>query len=161
MTDSLRGRGARRPAEGTSRTGADTQRRRERGSAAVWVLLLVMVLTAATVIATGLADVSVTRHRAAAAADLAALAAARSPDPARPSGGPSGCAAAEQVAAGHDARLLACSIDGAGVVDVVAGVDLSPWVRHLAGRGTAGGGPIRASARASPGPLAGWPGTTG
>jgi hypothetical protein len=136
--------------------------REDRGSAAVWLIALAMVLWSSTtaVVLVGVAIAA--RHRAATAADLAALAAATvetraafGGDPATSSGGtagapttPSGdqsvraCAAAEAIAVANDATVVACRLVGS-VVEVTAVVRV-PGVAHLAL------GSVSAKARAGP-----------
>ncbi len=78
--------------------------RGELGSGSIWVLiaaLMVMALGLMVVLTLGLAAA---RARAATAADLAALAAAGSPQAASP------CALAAHVAAAHDAALQRCLV---------------------------------------------------
>ena len=79
----------------------------------------------------------VARHRAASAADLAALAAA---DRAR-EGSAVACRAAQAIAVAHDARLTRCDLDGE-IADVTAAVPLPTGLRGL--------GPATARARAGP-----------
>lgn len=90
----------------------------ERGSATVWSLGIVAVLLA--LFAAGLLQVQavVLRHRAGAAADLAALAAA---DHAL-EGRAHACDLAREVATAQAARLATCSVTGE-IADVVAEVD--------------------------------------
>jgi secretion/DNA translocation related TadE-like protein len=106
----------------------------ERGAGTVLMLAVCFaaVLMAGAVSLLGQALVS--RHRAQAAADLAALAAA---DPVR-----GGCASAARVAAGNGAGLRSCRVT-AGVADVVVSAGPAP------------AGPFvgRATSRARAGPL--------
>jgi secretion/DNA translocation related TadE-like protein len=88
-----------------------------------------------------LASAVVTRHRAQAAADLAALAAADVALGRRP-GDP--CALATAVAAANGGRLVSCTVEGGG--DAVVGVEVRP-PGAAAQLGTA-----RVSARAGPAP---------
>jgi secretion/DNA translocation related TadE-like protein len=115
----------------------------DRGSVTVWLAsACALVLLAATTGALrGLAVLG--RHRAEAAADLAALAAAGQLGTA--SGDPSPCSLARTVAAGNRAAVLACrvapSADGrSGVVDVVVAASI--------GLPVLGRVDVRASARA-------------
>jgi secretion/DNA translocation related TadE-like protein len=89
----------------------------DQGSATVWSLGIVAVLLA--LFATGLLLVQavVLRHRAGAAADLAALAAA---DHAL-DGPERACALAAEVATAQGVRLTACAVTGE-IADVVADV---------------------------------------
>lgn len=111
----------------------------DAGSGTVLVVGLVAVVASLAVALALLAQATVARHRAEAAADLAALAAAdvllgRAPGDA--------CGRAERVAALNGARLVACrpAGDGSVVVDAV----VTPG-------GAAGAlGAARATARAGP-----------
>lgn len=97
-----------------------TPRGSERGSATLVVLALSVALAAAGGLAATLGAVAVARHRAAAAADLAALAAAD-----RALEGPAAaCAAAERATRGVGAELTTCTLsgDGGDIADVVASV---------------------------------------
>jgi secretion/DNA translocation related TadE-like protein len=105
----------------------------EHGSATVWALFtgLVFLLVAATLAAGG--AVTVARHRAQAAADLAALGAAlRAWD-----GEPIACARAAELSARNGASLAACRLDGLDAI-VTVEVRTPQW------------GTARASARAGP-----------
>lgn len=90
----------------------------ERGSATVWVVALSGVLAAIGVAAVLVGVAVIGRHRAAAAADLAALAAAER----AVRGDPAACAVAEQVAGANGARLAACTVGGGAVVEVAVAV---------------------------------------
>jgi secretion/DNA translocation related TadE-like protein len=96
---------------------------------------VLMVLGAALTVVTAM----VVAHRAAqSAADLAALAGARSV-----ASGADGCAAARRVAAFNDARLTACAVSGR-VVDVAVAVHGPHWLGQeadLAARSRAGPAP--------------------
>jgi secretion/DNA translocation related TadE-like protein len=111
-------------------------RRRDDGSATVWVLVtgLVFVLVAVAVALVGSATVA--RHRARSAADLAALGAAlRAWDGEEPA-----CAWAAELSARNGARLIACRLEG---LDAVVTVEVVP-------AGVPGLGAAVASARAGP-----------
>lgn len=112
----------------------------QRGSATVLVLALCMVVTAAGAGSLALVHVVSARHRAGAAADLAALGAATR----GAAGGHSAaaCATAAQIAASAGARLVRCE-RREGDVLVVAEVDVRGWLPGL--------GPARVPARAGPG----------
>lgn len=101
--------------------------RDERGAATVLVAgavaALVVVLAGALVVAGVVRDV----HRARAAADLSALAAAVP----LPSGGVVDCDAAAQVATANGAALAGCAVDGQGAAVVRAAVPLGGAVRRL------------------------------
>ncbi|WNV76219.1 Rv3654c family TadE-like protein [Geodermatophilus sp. DSM 44513] len=90
----------------------------ERGSATVWVVALSGVLAAIGVAAVLVGTAVVGRHRAAAAADLAALAAAER----AVRGDPGACTTAGEVAAANGARLTACTLGGGAVVEVAVEV---------------------------------------
>jgi secretion/DNA translocation related TadE-like protein len=113
--------------------------RRERGSATVWTVAVMAVLfmLAVTVMLAGTARVA--RHRAQAAADLGALAAARLAftEPGR------GCAEAASLAAANGARLLRCSTGADGIVDVQVSVGFSlPVVGDREAAAKARAGPV-------------------
>jgi secretion/DNA translocation related TadE-like protein len=108
----------------------------DEGSATVWVVLagLVLVIIGTAFALVGAATVA--RHRAQAAADLAALGAALLAW----DGEATVCARAAELSAANGARLVACRLDG---LDVIVTVEVAPEV--LAGVGAA-----QASARAGP-----------
>ncbi|WP_329316104.1 Rv3654c family TadE-like protein [Streptomyces sp. NBC_01262] len=85
-----------------------TTARRDRGSATVWGVLLTTLLCAAAAAFLTLGHALASRHRAGAAADLAALAAA---DHAL-DGQAAACALAARVAAAQGARLVRCAVVG-------------------------------------------------
>ena len=111
----------------------------DRGSATIWVLALsgVLAVLAAAVVLVGVAAVA--RHRAATAADLAALAAAGR----AVLGQPGGCELAAEVARANAARLVSCAVDGSAVAEVR--VDVPVQLGRL--------GLHAASARARAGPV--------
>ncbi|MCU1692991.1 MAG: hypothetical protein JWM64_2082 [Frankiales bacterium] len=110
----------------------------DRGSGTVLALALCMVLAGFAAVLVGVGLLVVTRHRADAAADLAALAAAsRSAD-----GSARACSAAAATAAADGARLVLCRFAGA---DVVVRVEVLPPGRLAAL------GPATGTARAGPG----------
>ncbi|MEW2412632.1 Rv3654c family TadE-like protein [Streptomyces sp. NPDC046866] len=80
----------------------------DRGSATVWAALVAVVLGAVFGGVLLLGQAVVARHRAAAAADLAALAAAA----AWAHGPETACAAAGRVARAQDAALAGCTLHG-------------------------------------------------
>ncbi|MDG9702751.1 Rv3654c family TadE-like protein [Streptomyces sp. DH37] len=116
------------------RNRGDGRRRRglgDRGSATVWAALCGLVLCAVAVGALALGQAVVTRHRAGAAADAAALAAA---DHALRGAGEA-CAAARRVAAAQRARVVRCQVLGE-VADLTVRVRAGPYsagVRARAG----------------------------
>lgn len=94
------------------------RRQRERGSASIWVLALAFVLFAGAVVVSLYGSAVTARHRAAAAADLAALAAAErlwSGDPAEP------CRIARTVASRNGAVVDECRV-GTGYATVTTEV---------------------------------------
>ncbi|WP_330174412.1 pilus assembly protein TadG-related protein [Streptomyces sp. NBC_01498] len=104
---------------------------RDRGSATVWAAMAATALCVvfATILALGQAVAA--RHRAGAAADLAALAAAgyalRGPEAA--------CARAAEIAGAQDARVVRCAVVGE-IADVTARAAFGPYaptVRSRAG----------------------------
>jgi secretion/DNA translocation related TadE-like protein len=96
----------------------------ERGSAAVLVTVLAGVLVTVTAAAVVVAGMLVGHRRAAAAADLAAIAGAETLNGPGPSAGPSSvCGRAGVVAQANGARLVSCDLAGRDVL-VSAGVDV-------------------------------------
>lgn len=109
----------------------------DSGVGTVLAVGIVAVLSSALLVSAALGAAVLARHRAAAAADLAALAAAdRSVG--RTDGLP--CAAAARVAAVNDAVLTGCRVAADGSVSVQVTVALPPPWRRL--------GTTRAQARA-------------
>ncbi|MGY1855129.1 Rv3654c family TadE-like protein [Modestobacter sp. SYSU DS0290] len=86
----------------------------ERGSATIWVVALAGLLAAVGVAAVLVGAAVVGRHRATAAADLAALAAAG----AAVLGDPAACSVADQVAAANGAVVASCAVGVGAVVEV-------------------------------------------
>ena len=84
----------------------------DRGSATIYALTAVAMLAAVAMAVLGFAGLVAAKHRAGAAADLAALAGA-----AAVSNGTDPCAAAADIALRNDAALVGCFVNGA-VVDV-------------------------------------------
>lgn len=104
-----------------------TLRPGERGSASIWVLALAFVLFAGAVTVSLYGSAVTARHRAAAAADLAALAAAErlwSGDPAEP------CRTARTVATRNGAALDECRV-GAGYAAVATEVRFRGMLARL------------------------------
>ncbi len=122
----------------------------DHGSAALWSLALAMVLWvfACAVIMAGVAVSG--RHRAATAADLAALSGASAAARIQLSGAApnatAACAAARATAAANDAALDSCDVVGT-IVTVTTTVTLA-GLGHLFGHL----GPVLVSARARAGP---------
>jgi secretion/DNA translocation related TadE-like protein len=123
----LAGRGRRRP-------------RPDQGSGTVLMLVLVIFSGFLIAVTVALADAVLARHRAAAAADLAALAAAGVQD------GSDGCAQAQRVASANAVGLSRCGRLDDG--SVVVAVTVVGGRRHLFGAASA-------QARAGPGGVAG------
>jgi secretion/DNA translocation related TadE-like protein len=113
---------------------------RENGSATVLVLAVAFVAVVLATLVAGIGSVAVSRHRAASAADLGALAAA-DVLVGRSSGSP--CAAAATVVAAAGAALAACRTAGS-TAEVVATVRPVGLPGRL--------GPVRVRARAGPSP---------
>ncbi|SDO90845.1 helicase/secretion neighborhood TadE-like protein [Klenkia soli] len=114
--------------------GAD---RGERGSATVWTVALaaVLALVGAATVLVGAAVVA--RHRAGAAADLAALAVAGR----AVLGDPAACDTGRAVAQANGADLTSCTVgpDAVVAVEVAVPVQLGPvGVTQAAGRARAG-----------------------
>lgn len=113
-------------------------RRGDRGSATIWVLALCGVLLSLGAAAVLVGAAVAGRHRAEAAADLAALAAAGQ----AVAGAADPCAAATSIASVNGAVLESCTLHPGAVVEVrvAVGVRLGPLGRR------------QASARARAGP---------
>ena len=115
----------------------------ERGSATVWALSIIILLAAAMMLALALASAVIARHRAARAADLAALAGA-----ARVFAGPAAaCDRAAQIARRNSAVLEVCELRG---TSVAVEVSLAAAPLRWAGRQVLA--PARGRARAKVGP---------
>lgn len=113
-------------------------RDREAGSATVWLLGLVSVLVLAVVAAVLVGSATVLRHRAGAAADLGALAAAT----AALDGEGVACALAADVVADMGGEVTSCRLVGlVAEVDVVAAADLGV-VGVVRAAGSARAGPV-------------------
>lgn len=111
----------------------------EGGSATLWVLTACGLVLSAGLVAVLLSTAVLARHRAEAAADLAALAAADSAFRGRAAA----CASAARVAAAAEATLVTCTMTDATAAVVV----------RIALRGLLAGLPsVSASARAGPAP---------
>lgn len=125
------------PDAGVADVGESASRgqRGERGSAALWTVItgLAFMLVAATLALAG--TVTVARHRAQAAADLAALAGALDAW----DGQAAACDRAADVSVRNGASLVACRLDG---LDAIVTVEVAI--------GSALQGVVRASARAGP-----------
>ena len=88
----------------------------DRGSATIWVAIACLVTWSVALVALSVGGVIAARHRAASAADLAALAGART----LVAGVGDPCAAAQRVAAAAGARVVACDVLANGSLQVVA-----------------------------------------
>ena len=88
----------------------------DRGSATIWVAIACLVTWSVALFALSVGGVIAARHRAASAADLAALAGART----LVAGVGDPCAAAQRVAAAAGARVVACDVLANGSLQVVA-----------------------------------------
>ncbi|MER5932719.1 Rv3654c family TadE-like protein [Streptomyces sp. NPDC002054] len=113
---------------------------RDRGSATVWAALVTTVLGAVFGGVLLLGQAVLARHRAAAAADLAALAAASS----WAHGPEAACAAAVRVIRAQDARPAGCRLKGE-IAEVAAEARAGPFTVRI---------PARAGPAAEPGPEA-------
>lgn len=109
----------------------------ERGSATLWVLALVAVVWTLSMAMFCVGQVLGARHRAAAAADLAALAGAEQ----ALWGQERACGAAAEVATAQGARISGCAVSGL-VADVAVEVSLRGLLGHFP--------PAAARARAGP-----------
>ena len=86
--------------------------RDDRGIAVLWSTVLIAVIAFAALVAVSLGSLAVTRQRAAAVADIAALAGAQSLG--------DRCASAAAVVSDNGLRLSACRVEGDDVVVRVA-----------------------------------------
>jgi secretion/DNA translocation related TadE-like protein len=113
---------------------------RDRGSASVWLLAVGLILLSAGLSGGLLGAAHVARHRAQAAADLAALAGA-----ARAVEGPAAaCARAAELVTANGGRLAGCRLDG---FDLTVTVEVAPAGSAGLGRvatAAARAGPVRA-----------------
>ncbi|WP_267889520.1 Rv3654c family TadE-like protein [Streptomyces rimosus] len=101
----------------------------DEGSATVWAVFAAMALCTVFAVVIAMAQVVVARHRAGAAADLAALAAA---DRALGSA-TAACGAAHRVVAAQDARLVRCTVRG-DIADVTARARTGPFTSDIRAR---------------------------
>lgn len=118
---------------------------RDDGSATIWLLALAVVMWAAAAGAIATTAAVSDRHRAASAADLAALAGAQTlanGDVSAPAD--TACAVVRSVASANDARVVGCVVTGA-VVDVVVATPVSGLARLASPESS-----VRAHARAGP-----------
>jgi secretion/DNA translocation related TadE-like protein len=112
---------------------------RDRGSATIWVVVLCVTVWSSALAAATMGAALVARHRAESAADLAALAAARSVL----RGDPDSCGPARRVADAAGARVVGCEPESDGSVLVVVHVPVAGPVARWADAP-----PARARARA-------------
>ncbi|MFN8078922.1 MAG: Rv3654c family TadE-like protein [Kineosporiaceae bacterium] len=106
-------------------------RRSDRGSGTVLALAIASVGVALALLVGGLGLAEIARHRATAAADLAALAAAGAEPPS--------CAVAADLARRNGARLGECLVAPDGSVTVTVGVSIGlPGAHQAVGRARAG-----------------------
>ncbi|GEC07116.1 hypothetical protein SSP24_47710 [Streptomyces spinoverrucosus] len=113
----------------------------DRGSATVWSVGVIAVLCAVFGVLLALGQAAVTRHRAAGAADLAALAAADH----WAEGSEAACARAERTARAQGTRLVRCAMVGE-IADVTAASRTGPFTVEVRARA----GPAEAVAPVPP-----------
>ncbi|MEU1528384.1 Rv3654c family TadE-like protein [Streptomyces fagopyri] len=101
----------------------------DRGSATVWAVGVIALLCAVFGAVLAMGQVVVVRHRAAGAADLAALAAADH----WTEGSPAACAEADRVARAQRARLARCAVEGE-ISDVTAVSGSGPFAAEVRSR---------------------------
>ena len=118
--------------------------RSDRGSATVWSVGAIAVLCVVFGVVLALGQAVVIRHRAAGAADLAALAAADH----WADGGQAACARADRVARSQGTRLVRCVIVGE-ISDVTAASGRGPFAAEVRARA----GPAEPVLSAPPPPL--------
>jgi secretion/DNA translocation related TadE-like protein len=112
---------------------------REQGSATIYATVALVALTALGLTVSGYTALAAAKHRAAAAADLAALGGAQALHDGRDA-----CVSASELAVRNGAQLAACQVDGL-TVEVVTRTD-GP---HLLGRAWT----FESAARAGPATL--------
>jgi secretion/DNA translocation related TadE-like protein len=100
-----------------------TTRVADRGSATIWVAIACLVTWSVAIVALSVGGVVAARHRAASAADLAALAGAQT----LAAGGGDPCVAAQRVASAARARVVSCDVAIDGSLRVVVEAAL-PWL---------------------------------
>ncbi|MFE9628605.1 Rv3654c family TadE-like protein [Streptomyces sp. NPDC006527] len=101
----------------------------DRGSASVWTVGAIAVLCVVFGVVLALGQAVLARHRAAGAADLAALAAADH----WTDGASAACARAERVAGAQGARLVRCAVVGE-ISDVTAAAGRGPFSAEVRAR---------------------------
>lgn len=128
----------------------DGERGGDQGAATVWVAMAAATICAVFAVVLALGQAVAARHRAGAAADLAALAAAD-----RALSGPvAACARAVEVAAAQRAEVTSCVVSGE-IADVTARARLGPYaptVRSRAGPPAVSPPPARSSVLGRPRP---------
>jgi len=111
--------------------------RGQRGSATVYALVFIGLLTTLALVALAIAGLFVGHRKAAAAADVAALAGAAALQHGRP-----GCEAAGRISAANRVQLVSCETYGA-VVDVEVALDAqSAFGATFVATGEARAGPV-------------------
>jgi secretion/DNA translocation related TadE-like protein len=119
----------------------------DRGSGTVWMLALIGLTWAVAAMAMTVGGVRAARHRAYAAADLAALAAASH----AADGSGSACRLAARIARGSGGRLRRCTLHGRiSEVVVVSALRDVPAVGRLVATAHARAGPARMPGRCDP-----------
>jgi secretion/DNA translocation related TadE-like protein len=121
-----------------TRTNGFDPKRGDRGSGTVWMVALLGATWAVAVMAMSVGGVRAARHRAYAAADLAALAAASH----AADGSRNACRLAARVARGSGGRLRSCALHGR-IAEVMVGSEVRglPAVRRLVAQARARAGP--------------------
>lgn len=116
----------------------DRRQSNDRGSGTIWTLALIGLIWSVAAMAMTVGAVRVARHRAYAAADLAALAAASH----AVDGPRSACRLAARIARGSGGRLRRCVLRGrVSEVKVVSESHSLPVISHLAATAEARAGP--------------------
>nr|WP_318813401.1 Rv3654c family TadE-like protein [Streptomyces scabiei] len=118
--------------------------RSDRGSATVWAVGAIAALCAVFGAVLMLGQAVVIRHQAAAAADLAALAAADH----WMKGSAGACATAQRVVKAQGGRLVRCEVEGE-ISDITAVSDLGPLTAEARARA---GPPVAPGSPVAPGP---------
>jgi secretion/DNA translocation related TadE-like protein len=119
----------------------------DRGSGTVWMVALIGLIWSVATMAMAVGGVRAARHRAYAAADLAALAAASH----FADGAGSACELAARIARGSGGRLRQCVFHGRiSDVVVVSEIRSIPALGHLTATARARAGPERGPGRCAP-----------
>lgn len=119
----------------------------DRGSGTLWMLGLIGLIWSVAVMAMTVGGVRVARHRAYAAADLAALAAASH----AADGSRSACRLAARIAQGSGGQLRRCVVRGrVSEVTVVSGLPHLPGLGRLNASARARAGPVTAPGACDP-----------